>query len=189
MKCRKNLRVLFAEYNSASPADRPATALMKLKTAILALKNPALHPSLLISRPDVAAAIANDIAMDMLGPGSTLVSRYDDFVWAHHQVMMQGPNDPSGPNYAHRGPAFGPWHRELLKLFEQELRNAVGDPDLSLPYWDWTKDQTAADPGFPFTPDFLGGDGAANPSDKVTVGAFSQASGWVLNCDEEGFGL
>jgi hypothetical protein len=189
MKCRKNLRVLFAEYNSASPADRPATALMKLKTAILALKNAALHPSLLISRPDVAAAIANDIAMGMLGPGSTLVSRYDDFVWAHHQVMMQGPNDPSGPNYAHRGPAFGPWHRELLKLFEQELRNAVGDPDLSLPYWDWTKDQTAADPGFPFTPDFLGGDGAANPSDKVTVGAFSQASGWVLNCDEEGFGF
>jgi len=96
MKCRKNLRVLFAQYNSASPADRPATALMKLKTAILDLKNPALHPSLLISRPDVAAAIANDIAMGMLGPGSTLVSRYDDFVWAHHQVMMQGPNDPSG---------------------------------------------------------------------------------------------
>src|SRR6476660_2656173 len=169
MKCRKNLRVLFTEYNSASPADRPATALMKLKTAILALKNAALHPSLLISRPDVAAAIANDIAMGMLGPGSTLVSRYDDFVWAHHQVMMQGPNGTAGPNYAHRGPAFGPWHRELLKLYEEELRNAGGDPDLCLPYWDWTSDQTAADPGFPFTPEFLGGDGAANQSDRVTV--------------------
>lgn len=188
MRCRKNLRVLFAEYNTASPADKPNTALMKLKKAILALKNPALHPSQLISRPDVAADIANDIAMGMLGPGSTLVSRYDDFVWVHHQVMMQGPNDPSGPNLAHRGPAFAPWHRQLLKLFEGELRAAVGDPDLCLPYWDWTKDQSSSDLGFPFTPDFLGGDGAGNPNDKVTVGDFSQASGWTLNVDEEGFG-
>ena len=116
MKCRKNLRTLFAEYNAASPADKPNTALMKLKNAILALKNPATHPSQLIGRADVAADIASDIATGDLGPGSTLASRYDDFVWAHHQVMMLGPNDPNGPNYAHRGPAFGPWHRELLKL-------------------------------------------------------------------------
>jgi hypothetical protein len=189
MKCRKNLRALFAGYNAASAADKPNTALMKLKSAILALKNPALHPSLLISRPDVAADIANDIATGMLGPGSTLVSRYDDFVWAHHQVMMQGPNGGTGPNLAHRGPAFGPWHRELLKLYEQELQNAAGDPDLTLPYWDWTKDQSAADPGFPFTDNFLGGDGAGNPNDKVMSGSFSQASGWSLDCDEEGFGF
>lgn len=189
MKCRKNLRVLFAEYNAASAADKPSTALMKIKNAVLGLKNPALHPSQLISRPDVAADIANDIAMGMLPPGATLVSRYDDFVWVHHQVMMQGPNDPNGPNLAHRGPAFAPWHRELLKLYEQELAAAAGDPDLTLPYWDWTKDQAATDPGFPFTVDFLGGDGAGNPSDKVTTGAFSQASGWLLNCDEEGFGF
>ncbi len=188
MKCRRNLRTLFAEYNAASAADKPNTELMILKRGILALKNPATHPSLLIGRPDVAASIANDIAGGMLGPGSTLASRYDDFVWAHHQVMMLGPNDPSGPNLAHRGPAFGPWHRELLKLYEQELQNAVGDPNLALPYWDWTQDQSVADPGFPFTADFLGGDGAGNPNDKVTTGDFSQAAGWTLNCDEEGFG-
>jgi tyrosinase-like protein len=188
MKCRKNLRTLFAEYIAASADDKPNTALMKLKNAILALKNSALHPSQLISRPDVAADIANDIAGGMLGPGSTLLSRYDDFVWVHHQVMMLGPNDPNGPNYAHRGPAFGPWHRELLKLFEAELQNAAGDPNLTLPYWDWTKDRSAADPGFPFTTDFLGGDGAGNPNDKVMSSDFSQAAGWVLNCDEEGFG-
>lgn len=188
MKCRKNLRTLFAEYNAASAADKPSTALMKVKNAILALKNPTLHPSLLISRADVAADIANDIAGGMLGPGSTLASRYDDFVWAHHQVMMLGPNGASGPNLAHRGPAFGPWHRELLKLFEAELQNAAGDPNLTLPYWDWTKDQSAADPGFPFTTEFLGGDGAGNPNDKVTTGDFAQAAGWTLNCDEEGFG-
>ncbi|MDP9235485.1 MAG: tyrosinase family protein [Actinomycetota bacterium] len=160
---------------------------MKLKRAILALKDPAVHPSQLISRPDVVADIASDISMGMLAPGSTLVSRYDDFVWVHHQVMMQGPNDPEGPNMAHRGPAFGPWHRALLKLYEQELQSAAGDPGLTLPYWDWTKDQGAADPGFPFTTDFLGGDGAGNPNDKVATGAFSQAAGWTLKCDEEGF--
>jgi hypothetical protein len=76
MRVRKNLRVLVAEYNAALPADRPNTALMKLKAAILALKNPATHPSLLIGRADVAADIANDISMGMLGAGSTLVSRY-----------------------------------------------------------------------------------------------------------------
>src|SRR5947209_703442 len=102
MKCRKNLRVLFAEYNAASTAAKPNTALMKIRNAILALKNPALYPSQLIGRPDVVADIANDIAAGMLGPGSTLVSRYDDFVWAHHQVMMLGPNGPIGPNFAHR---------------------------------------------------------------------------------------
>ena len=189
MKLRRNLRALFAEYNAASAADKPNTALMKLKAAILALKNETTHPSLLITRADVASDIANDIAMNMLGTGSTLKSRYDDFVWAHHQVMMLGPNDPNGPNLAHRGPAFGPWHRELLRLFEQELRAAVGDPDLCLPYWDWTKDQSASDAGFPFTPEFLGGDGAGHPQDQVTTGDFSFAAGWKLNCDEEGFGF
>ncbi|HEX7837601.1 MAG TPA: tyrosinase family protein, partial [Kofleriaceae bacterium] len=166
--------MLFAEYNSASAADKPNTTLMKIKKAILALKDPATHPSQLIGRPDVAADITSDINNNRLPPGSTLVSRYDDFVWVHHQVMMQGPNDPFGPNVAHRGPAFCPWHRELLRFYEQELAAAAGDPDLTLPYWDWTNDRSSADPGFPFTVDFLGGDGAGHPNDMVTTGAFSQ---------------
>ncbi len=89
MKCRKNIRKLIQEYNSASAADKPNTPLMKLKKAILDLKNPAIRPSL------IAAAQAE---------GAT--SRYDDFVWAHHDVMMQGPNGMfgPGPNWAHRGP-------------------------------------------------------------------------------------
>jgi hypothetical protein len=86
MKLRKNLRKLFAEYYFASPADKPNAELMRLKAAILTLKNEVTHPSLLIGRSDVVA----DIAGLMLGTGSTLKSRYDDFVWAHHQVMMLG---------------------------------------------------------------------------------------------------
>src|SRR5712671_6373826 len=155
MKCRRNIRKLIQEYNSASPSDKPNTTLMKLKKAILDLKNPAIRPSL------IAAAQAE---------GAT--SRYDDFVWAHHDVMMQGPNGVDGPNWAHRGPAFGPWHRELLKLYEQELQSVSGDPNLTLPYWNWTKDQSLANPGFPFIPDFFGGDG--NP---VTTGDFRHSAG------------
>jgi hypothetical protein len=175
MKTRKNIRKLIQEYNSALPADKPNTALMKLKKAILDLKNPAIRPSV------IPAAQADGA-----------LSRYDDFVWAHHDVMMQGPNGMfgPGPNWAHRGPAFGPWHRELLKLYEQELQSVSGDPNLTLPYWNWTKDQAVADPGFPFFADFLGPDGAGNVSDKVTVGAFAQANGgWNLNVDEENFGF
>lgn len=190
MRCRKNLRKLFVEFNAASVTEKPNTMLMKVKNALLALKDPATHPSLLIGRADVQANIANDVAIGELPPGATLASRYDDFVWAHHQVMMLGPNGDFGPNYAHRGPAFGPWHRELLKHFEAELRAAVGDPELCLPYWDWTKDRSAANTGFPFTTDFLGGDGAGpGADDEVTVGDFTLADGWILNCDEEGFGF
>ena len=65
---------------------------------------------------------------------------------------------------------------------------AIGDPDLCLPYWDWTKDRSAADPGFPFTVEFLGGDGFGNANDQVTTGDFAHSAGWTLNCDEEGFG-
>ncbi|MEO6813216.1 MAG: tyrosinase family protein [Ginsengibacter sp.] len=172
MKCRKNIRKLIQEYNNASAADKPNTALIKLKKAILDLKNPAIRPSLIA---------------DAQADGAT--SRYDDFVWAHHNVMMEGPNGVNGPNWAHRGPAFGPWHRELLKLYEQELQNVSGDSNMTLPFWNWTKDRTTADPGFPFFNDFLGPDGSANPNDKVTVGAFAQANGWNLNVDEENFGF
>ncbi|MGH2353547.1 MAG: tyrosinase family protein, partial [Chloroflexota bacterium] len=33
---------------------------------------------------------------------------------------------------------FLPWHRAYLYYFEQVLRDAAGDPTLTLPYWDWT---------------------------------------------------
>ena len=173
MKCRKNLRKLIQEY--VASADKPNTTLMKLKKAILDLKNSAIRPSLI---PDAQADGA--------------LSRYDDFVWVHMKVMMDGPNDAvnggPGPNWAHRGPSFGPWHRELLKLYEEELRSVSGDPNLCLPYWNWTKDRTSADPGFPFFAEFLGGDGAGNSHDRVTAGDFAQANGWNLNVDEENFG-
>jgi hypothetical protein len=38
----------------------------------------------------------------------------------------------------HRNWFFLPWHRAYLYYFEQICRQASGNPDFSLPYWDWT---------------------------------------------------
>ncbi|MEO6239514.1 MAG: tyrosinase family protein [Vicinamibacterales bacterium] len=38
----------------------------------------------------------------------------------------------------HRSELFLPWHRAYIYQFERALQQAVGDPDLGLPYWNWT---------------------------------------------------
>jgi hypothetical protein len=47
----------------------------------------------------------------------------------HHETYFS--------NGIHRGPAFLPWHRHMLLLFEQALK--AKDARVSLPYWDWTR--------------------------------------------------
>ncbi|CAJ0587640.1 unnamed protein product, partial [Mesorhabditis spiculigera] len=64
---------------------------------------------------------------------------------------------------AHHGPAFLPWHRELLKRYELELRKI--DPRVSLPYWlSSVNNYAPREPDFPwrsrqqitFSPKFMG---------------------------------
>jgi tyrosinase len=92
---------------------------------------------------------------------------YDGFVFRHHHVM----------NAAHRGPAFGPWHRRYLREFELLLQQF--DPGVMLPYWDW-----AADAALPdwrtaplWTPDYLGGDGDPANGNIVPDGPFTH---WIV---------
>ncbi len=135
--------------------DLTPSEITALVNAFLALKNSATHPSTLA---------------DAQADGA--LSRYDDYVWMH---MVVG-------NGAHKGPAFFPWHRELLKRLEQELQAAAGDSDLKLPYWDWERARLASDPGWPFTIAFLGEDGNDADDDKVTTGPFAFSTGdWTLN--------
>ena len=91
---------------------------------------------------------------------------YDQYVALHVNNM------PS----AHQGPAFFPWHRELLRRFELDLQ-AI-DSTVTLPYWNWTIDNSAT--SFIWNSDFMGGNG--RPSDgKVMDGAFAFDGGnWTL---------
>lgn len=79
--------------------------------------------------------------------------KYDQYITEHNDAMAQAsvlpgePNDPNYRNIAHRGPAFGPWHREMLRRFELDLQAQV--PGVTLPYWDWAADAALADPAPP----------------------------------------
>jgi len=80
------------------------------------------------------------------------------------------------PGWAHDGPAFFSWHRVLLLQFENDLQAASQDPGVTIPYWDWT------DPAsWPFTNDFLGGDGTGRHK-QVQTGpfAFTAPARWTL---------
>ena len=108
---------------------------------------------------------------------------YDRFVQMHIDAMNHA-TPPSVStrvrNAAHRGPAFLPWHREFLRSFELELE-AI-DPTVSLPYWDWTVDNTPS--SSIWDSDFLGGNGSS--SGIVTTGPFAFNTGeWNLNINAD----
>ncbi|MEI8368259.1 MAG: tyrosinase family protein [Planctomycetia bacterium] len=113
-----------------------------------------------------------------------LTNRYDDYVQIHMDSMMLPDGSDRVPGWAHRGPAFGPWHRALLRNLELDLQDAAGDPNLSLPYWDWTVNQSPdAVVGSPWTDDFMG---QMDPTtDVVKTGPFRQGV-WVLNVRQMG---
>lgn len=124
------------------------------------------------------------------------MGRYDDYVYVHMQAMMEFRiNDPTQPvangnwtlvsdmrmpMWAHRCPAFLPWHRELLYQFERDLQAVSGDLNLGIPYWDWSVDQSPTGP--PWLADFMGGDGADGP---VNSGPFAGQSNWNLTLSED----
>jgi hypothetical protein len=62
------------------------------------------------------------------------LSVYDTFVLWHRDAFG------CAVMAAHMGPAFFPWHRQFVLLFEEQLR--VIEPTVTIPYWDWTVDNT-----------------------------------------------
>jgi hypothetical protein len=154
MKCRKNLRKLIQAHNLA---PGPTTALTRFVNAVVALK----------SRPS-----------GLLSP-HTQANRYDDYVYVHQQSMAGHLNSDPGPHPGHKGPLFFPWHREFLRQFELDLRAASGDPDMCLPYWDFSRDQSSADDGYPFIPACLGGNGDG-PNNTVITGPFIPTNGFSV---------
>ena len=101
--------------------------------------------------------------------GGGTPNRYDDYVWMHNTVGVS----------AHFGSAFGPWHREFLRQFEVDLRQVSGNPNVVIPYWDFTTGRAPGDANWPFTDDLVGplGDG----SGLVASGPFSNPATFRMN--------
>lgn len=58
--------------------------------------------------------------------------------WANIHYTTDIAADPLWNQCEHGTIQFFAWHRAYLYYFEQVLRDASGDPNLTLPYWNWT---------------------------------------------------
>jgi tyrosinase len=108
---------------------------------------------------------------------------YDEFVRTHIDYYVADGEDRL--RLAHATPSFLPWHRKFLLEFERELRRI--DPTVTVPYWDWTRDNTPA--ASLWGEDFMGGNGRRGDL-QVTTGPFAHAGGrWniVYGMTEGGF--
>lgn len=95
-------------------------------------------------------------------PYDSKLSYYDQFVMWHRNSFY------CDTMAAHMGPAFLPWHREFLLLFEKALSDVSGKK-ISLPYWDWT-DQASTDAVF--ANDLMGGNGDPTDNYALMTGPF-----------------
>ncbi|KAL4657347.1 tyrosinase-like [Arapaima gigas] len=108
------------------------------------------------------------------------VSVYDLFVWLHYyvsrSVLLGGPNNVwTDVDFGHWAPAFLPWHRVFLLLWEQEIQKLTGDSDFAMPYWDW---RDALDCQV-CTDELMGGRNTLNPD---LISPASVFSSWKVIC-------
>ena len=98
---------------------------------------------------------------------------YNDFVRMHSSAPAPPPQGYTA--YAHMLPTFLAWHRIFLLRFEDALRTV--NPNVTVPYWDWTAD--------PFPSDITTGDNmlmgpnGSGTTHVVQSGPFSPGAGWV----------
>ncbi|MFD6414822.1 tyrosinase family protein [Streptomyces sp. NPDC060194] len=100
---------------------------------------------------------------------------YDRFVRTHIEYYTA--DGDTGLRVAHMGPSFLPWHRRFLLDFERALRKV--DPSVSVPYWDWTRDNSPS--SSIWGEDFMGGNGRRGDL-QVMTGPFAYRNGnWDIN--------
>jgi tyrosinase len=107
-------------------------------------------------------------------PWDTSLSTYDQFVVWHRDAFA------CDVMSAHMGPAFFPWHRQFLLLFEQQIQQV--DPGVTVPYWDWTVDDEPS--SYLWNDDFMGGDGDPEQTYAVTSGPFRKGA-WEITIFDE----
>ena len=133
-----------------------------------------VRQNVLGSAPLTAKYVQGVVALknDFLRPG-TWPSTYDIFVIWHHQAMMtMTPATQNSRNAAHSGPAFLPWHRYMLLLFEHHLQRVLGDTTFGLPYWNWAADG-ARTPAQQLTSRLWGSGGLGENRGQVTLGGLA----------------
>jgi tyrosinase len=103
-------------------------------------------------------------------PGHQL-NEYDEFVQMHINAFNLGE--------AHGNPDFLPWHREFLLQFEHLLQTV--NPTVTIPYWDFTVDNSPTSPIFSSI--FMGGNGDPNDNYVVHDGPFQAGPQWKIYGD------
>ncbi|HEX2206637.1 MAG TPA: tyrosinase family protein [Longimicrobium sp.] len=98
------------------------------------------------------------------------VSVYDRFVLLH-KAATDG---------AHHGPAFLPWHRVFLHLFEREMHAVLETSEYGIPYWDWTSEPLDWRTSPMWKDDFMGPSGDPVPSGPFAAGKWVTHNGGSL---------
>ncbi|MFI9064091.1 tyrosinase family protein [Streptomyces sp. NPDC053429] len=99
---------------------------------------------------------------------------YDQFVRTHGKYFV--PDRDRKLRVGHMSPSFFPWHRRFLLEFEKQLRSL--DAGITIPYWDWTTDNSPA--SSLWAEDFLGGTGREGDH-QVMTGPFAYGKGnWTV---------
>ncbi|MEU3186218.1 tyrosinase family protein [Streptomyces sp. NPDC006923] len=99
---------------------------------------------------------------------------YEDFVGLHTQYYVA--DGEGGRRAGHMAPSFLPWHRQFLLDFERALQRV--DRAVTVPYWDWTTDNSPA--SSLWAEDFLGGNGRSSDQ-QVMTGPFAYQTGnWTI---------
>ncbi|KAI9144084.1 hypothetical protein BKA69DRAFT_1036432 [Paraphysoderma sedebokerense] len=105
-----------------------------------------------------------------------VVGIWDHMSWIHGK-SFDNATAGAGRTVGHGGPAFLPWHRGYLRIFERLMQKWLQDDSIGLPYWDWTIDTlnstAVVPPSLPlFTDRYIGPNGDRNQDNAVSSGPF-----------------